>query len=101
MVAQPVLEVYENIKKYVKETKLPKTETPESVASAVQDKLTRHKLVFFFFVSIANIQFQSSKPLILFLHEVFCEIFTSLITHAIKKRLLIMLKHYISLGILI
>ena len=100
MVAQPVLEVYENIKKYVKETKLPKTETAESVASAVQDKLTRHKLVFFF-VSIANIQFQSSKPLILFLHEVFCEIFTSLITHAIKKRLLIMLKHYISLGILI
>ena len=90
--AQRALDIYENIQKYVKNSKLPNNFTVNSVKDDVDDILMPVRISFFQYVA-SIIEpflkfFQSDKPLSSFLYQEFEKITYSLLKKFIKSEVL-------------
>ena len=90
--AQRALDIYENIQKYVKNSKLPNNFTINSVDDSVDDILMPVRILFFHYVA-SIIEpflkfFQSDKPLSSFLYQELEKIIYSLLEKFIKPEVL-------------
>ena len=72
-VAEKAIEIFENVKKYVKQSRLPKTYSVETLEKAFENKIILPQMAFF--SSISSLlqsflkKFQSSEPLTPFLYD--------------------------------
>ena len=89
---QRVLDIYNNIKKYVEKSKLPSNFTVKTVKENVADPSTSCRISFF--INIASVlepllrHFQSDAPLVPFLYQQL-EVMQNLMQKFIKRKVLL------------